>query len=475
MLRPREWPIAVKVPLAVACLMILVGLVLSQQVLTRLGETQARQFEDLAQSYLDGLSSAIAPAVLREDVWETFDAIDRAQSIQKGLMPLETIVANADGRVIAASDPRQHPVFSRIALASPDSRDFQFEAGADEARAIKHLGYPGRSVGVITARFDTRHLASERRSVLVALIATNGALTLTLAAAGWFVVSLMLRPVRTLTDHLGAASEGGAEPIEDAVIHGQGGEFRRLFVAYNGLVASMRERERLTRRLADEERLGSLGRLASSLAHEINNPLGGLFNALSTIRTHGHLPEVRGRALGLLDRGLVGIRDVVRTTLAVYRADKESRTLAAVDIDDLQLLISPEARRKSVEIGWSNQMPAMLPLPSTPLRQAVLNVLLNAISAAPDGSCVDLLAHADRGILSIVVRDRGSGMPSEAIDTLTRASECAPPGPGLGLWTTQRLVNDLGGRIEVEPAREGGTLVRLLIPLTITEDLQDVA
>lgn len=73
--RFRSWPITIKVPLAVVALMILVGLVLSERVLARLTETQQRHLVELSQSYLDGLSSAIAPSILREDNWEVYDAI----------------------------------------------------------------------------------------------------------------------------------------------------------------------------------------------------------------------------------------------------------------------------------------------------------------------------------------------------------------------------------------------------------------
>ena len=106
-------------------------------------------------------------------------------------------------------------------------------------------------------------------------------------------------------------------PIPEDVVVKTDGEFGRLFRGYNALVRSMKEREELGKRLAEEKRLGSLGRLASAVAHEINNPLGGLFNALSTLKSHGHLRSVRDVSLGLLERGLVGIRDVVRTTLTI--------------------------------------------------------------------------------------------------------------------------------------------------------------
>ena len=58
-LDPRQWPVTLKVPLAVAALMVLVGLALSERVLSRLGETQERQLRALAQTYLDSLSSAV--------------------------------------------------------------------------------------------------------------------------------------------------------------------------------------------------------------------------------------------------------------------------------------------------------------------------------------------------------------------------------------------------------------------------------
>ena len=110
----------------------------------------------------------------------------------------------------------------------------------------------------------------------------------------------------------------------------------------------------MAKQLAAEERLASLGRLASGLAHEINNPLGGLFNAIDTLKRHGDRPSVRTTSLDLIERGLRGIRDVVRTVLATYRADREQRDLTASDLDDMRFLISPEAARKSIRVHWES-------------------------------------------------------------------------------------------------------------------------
>ena len=474
----RSWPITVKVPVAVASLMLLVGFVLSERVLSRLGDTQGRHLIELSQSYLDGLSSAIAPSILREDNWEIYDAIARAQAINKSLHPIETIVTNAEGAVIAASDPKRHPVGSTIRptpIGSKPLASFSFDAGADNANAVRVLSYPGRIAGIIYATFDTHHLAAERRDVVVALALTNGALTILLAAAGWFLVARMMRPVRILSEHLGVARETLAVPIPEIVVSKTRGEFGRLFRGYNALVRSMKEREELGKRLAEEKRLSSLGRLASTVAHEINNPLGGLFNALAMLKSHGYLSNVRDNSLGLLERGLIGIRDVVRTTLTIYRTDV-ARNLAPSDIDDLGLLIPPEARRKGVQIKIGNELRAPVTLPSTPIRQAVLNLLLNAVAAAPHGSQVQMTVVLDSEGLEIAVADRGPGLPSFAAKILTNLSAAPPPldGRGLGLWTISRLVADIGGQIEVDYPTHGGTVIRLKIPI-VRAELANVA
>lgn len=471
-----HWPISVKVPVAVASLMLLVGVVVSERVLARLADTQERHLRALSQSYLDGLSSAIAPAILREDSWEVFDAIGRLQELNKGLRPLEAVVTNADGAVIASSRPRLYPIGTTYRSAhAASSENFSFEAGADTASAVRVLSYPGRIAGIIYATFDTRHLAAERQDVLITLLVTNGLLTLLLAVAGWLLVFYMMRPVRILSEHLGAARESSAARIPEDIVKGAKGEFSQLYRGYNALVHSIDEREILVKRLAAEERLGSLGRLASTLAHEINNPLGGLFNALATLKTHGHLASVREGSLALLDRGLLGIRDVVRSTLAVYRVDRAPRDLTADDIADLNLLIGPEARRKSVRIQFTNGLTGTIALSSSPVRQIILNVLLNAVAAAPVGSEVSLVAQVTDASLNVSVYDHGPGFPDSATELLTGPLPSPMSSGGLGLWTTRKLLDELGGSITIERTAEARTAVTIEIPFRRQEELPHVA
>jgi signal transduction histidine kinase len=201
--------------------------------------------------------------------------------------------------------------------------------------------------------------------VLWALILTNAALTLLLAGAAWFIVARMMWPMALLTDHLERSHSGQVAPIPEAVVARVARDYRRPFAAMNRLATAVAEREALDARLAEEERLASLGRLASGMAHEIKNPLGGLFNAIDTLKRHDGDAQVRRTTIDLVERGLKGIRDVVRAALMSYRAERDDRLLRPEDVEDLRLLISPEARRRGVQVRWDNELRGEVALRAT--------------------------------------------------------------------------------------------------------------
>ncbi len=296
-LDPRRWPLRLKAPLIVAGLMVAVSIAVTQQVLDRLAETQQRQLAELTGAYLDGLSTALMPHVVHEDVWEVFDVLDRSRSRYAGLAATDTVVATPDGRVLAATDPHRFTVDSPMPQAwrdrFPATDGLLLDHDRQAARAVRTLDDQGRTVGRIYAEADISALLAERREVLVALVATNGALTLLLCFVGYLLVQRMLRPVDVLARQFEQLRHGEAAAIPASELGSADTEFGQVFRRFNAMAAAVKERNALADRLAAEERLASLGRLATGMAHEINNPLGGLLNSLDTLRTHGHRAEVR--------------------------------------------------------------------------------------------------------------------------------------------------------------------------------------
>jgi len=479
-LKPGSWPISIRVPVVVALLMLGVSALIGNRVLVGLEDTQERHLQQLASAYLDGLSASLLHPVMRDDVWEVFDTLDRARQRYRALNVKWATVTNATASVVASSDPVHFPSLQKlphsIAADFPAASEVILNEERERAYLSRVLLYQEREIGRIYAEADIGALLHERAEVLRTLLLTNGILTLFLALAGYLAVRQMLRPVSLLSSHLDQAAQGDIGPIPDPVVARQGREYQRLFKRYNGLVRAVSEREALAADLAEEERLASLGRLASGMAHEINNPLGGMFNALDALRRHGERESVRQTSVSLLERGLSGIRDLVRSTLATYRGARNSRDLVRADLDDLRLLLGPELKRRSLALSWDNRFDGALQVPAGPVRDIALNLLLNACEASPEGSNVFFRAEVLHTDLVLVVGDEGPGLPPHIRDYLLRAQRDTAPvnrRAGLGLWIVKRLCTEIGAEL-ILPQTERGTEMRVVIPAK-REALRNVA
>jgi two-component system OmpR family sensor kinase len=474
--------ITARVPLIVSLFMIAVSVFASERVIGRLIDTQTRQIQALADTYLDGLALALVDAIIREDVWQVFDVLDRSRHRPGEIQPVETVVAGTDGFVIASSEPvkvaSQVKVPERYFEALPHEQTMAVAPDAARAYVRREVLYENLRIGSIYAALDIAPLLAERRTVLWTLILTNSALTLLLAGAAWLIVARMMRPVQLLTSHLERSHAGHVEPIPDGTVEAAGSDFKRPFAAFNRLASAVAEREALDARLAEEERLASLGRLTSGIAHEINNPLGGLFNAIDTLKRHGADAHVRRTTIDLIERGLKGIRDVVRAALMSYWAERDERVLRSEDIEDLRLLISPEARRRGIFLRWHNELTGEVQLRATATRQILLNLVLNACQATPRDGWVAVSVLPSPDAIVLRVEDEGPGMPPLVATMLTEhAGRPAPigKGAGLGLWMTNRLIREMGGSTAVASRAEGGTQITVTIPTCPVMELGNVA
>ncbi len=249
---------------------------------------------------------------------------------------------------------------------------------------------------------------------------TNIVLTLLLVAVGYFFMRRMLIPVQLLSSYLSRGTEGQMTPIPDPIIATQSQEFRGLFMKYNAMTGAVNEREALAAELAEEEKLASVGRLASGMAHEINNPLGGMFNALDSLKRYGSREDVRATSVRLLEQGLTGIRDLVRSTLTTYRNDQRPRDLTETDLDDLRLLIKPEARQRKLRLDWQIGIPGSVRVPAVPVRDAILNLLLNACHTSREGGSVQLMVELREDRFVAAISDSGEGLPAHVREYLER-------------------------------------------------------
>ena len=464
--RVGTWPITIRIAAATAVLMVLLGLIASQQVLSTLGRFQDARLQEYARLHVEGLAVALGPFALHKDVWEVYDALDRARANASGERILITVVADERGRVLAATDPLRAPVDESIEAFTDDAvpvGEVTAANGDSVVRVMAPLFVQGREVGQIVTELDVSDLVAQRQSAMLALLAGNAVATLILVLAGYFVMARMLKPVELLAHHMGEAG-GTPHPIPDAEIPRSDTVLARLLRNFNAMAGAIDARADAERRLAERERFVSLGRLSSSLAHEINNPLGGLLNATDTITTYADRPNVVRQSAELVDRGLRHLRDLSRVILEENRIDRSSRSLSGSDFEDVRLLFEPETTRRSQRLEWNIEVcdDRFHGHPSGPVRQIALNLLLNASSAAPENGSVAFRVCAERDRLTLAVTDDGPGLSDAARARLMSASPVAPGG-GVGLRLVRDLVAMLGGSVGCTRA-EGRTEITVLLP-----------
>jgi signal transduction histidine kinase len=283
----------------------------------------------------------------------------------------------------------------------------------------------------------------------------------------------MLRPLSVLICYVERVRNGRVEPIPEGY-HGRiAYEFDQLFDRFNAMARAVSERQTLASQLAEREKHAMLGRLASGMAHEVNNPLGGMLNAIDTIQAHGNDPAVLQTSLDFLKRGLAGIRNVARAALVTYKGGSDTSLLTPGDLDDLPFLIQHETGIRRLHLDWRNHISEPLEVDGPAIRQITLNILLNACAASPVGGLVAVTASCSNETLQITVADEGPGLPENMAALLNPAVSTtggSQENKGLGLWMTGHLIHRLGGHAEVEYPGVGTRIV-VTLPIASKEML----
>ena len=284
---------------------------------------------------------------------------------------------------------------------------------------------------------------------------------------------------RTVTRPLGAITSTMREmaasgdlsrriPMPDAPWQDE--DARLLATTFNSMTDSI---ERFQRDAAQRERLSSLGRLSTVVAHEIRNPLMIIKTSLRALRREGSRPQdVQGAARDI-DEEITRLNRIVSEVLDFARPIKFD--LAAVN---LNALARDAVHAAEAAAGCTGIRLTMDPavgtgqLDAERLRQALVNIISNAIQAVEDTSRGDgqsirvRTARVDDRRASITVSDKGSGIAPEDLPRVfdpfftTRRT-----GTGIGLAISRNIIEGVGGRITVASERDRGTEVRIELPL----------
>jgi len=238
------------------------------------------------------------------------------------------------------------------------------------------------------------------------------------------------------------------------------------------------ERRRLEQVLFDTEKLAATGRLAASIAHEINNPLEAVQNSLYLLSRAVPEGAPERSFLDIATRETQRMSRILRQMLGFYRP---TTSMGPTDVNALvveaETLVTKRLRENGVRI--EKELLPELPLiraSADQLKQVLLNLFLNATEAMPMGGRLIVATHRGGGgeldahstdVVRIDVRDTGTGIGEEAIARIFEPffSTKMEKGTGLGLWVSHGIVQGHGGTIKVRSRVGQGTTFTIALPV----------
>jgi signal transduction histidine kinase len=246
----------------------------------------------------------------------------------------------------------------------------------------------------------------------------------------------------------------------------------------NGMIGTVQDitpRKTQETALRQSEKLAATGRLAATIAHEINNPLEAVTNLIYLVKTDPNVPAAAQFMLETADQELARVAQIAQQTLGFYRD-----TTRPVDIDLAALLNGVIAlfhrkltyKRIDCKLDLSPSL-HVFGLQGE-LRQVFSNLIVNAIDASRHG-CITIRGRhrTINGVagVSVLVCDEGSGIPPSVRDRLFSPffTTKVEVGTGLGLWVTRGIVEKQGGtiRFRSKSTPPTGTIFRVFLPATM--------
>jgi signal transduction histidine kinase len=432
------------------------------------------EIQESSQEISKAIQMSIADLTSEAETSRLTDYLIKAR--EKGINEINII--NTDGEIIDSSDPDkigkkrelkklekgihavQRPVGGAILSQKP------YEVIVPVIVGDEQLGYVQINMLLDNIR-DIQHANFIRRLFATGMVFSVGiALTI-------FLARRYTTPIHNLVDDFKRVSAGDLSvtiPVES------NDEIGEMAAGFNMMVAQLREREALEKRLYEAEHLSRVGQLASGIAHEIRNPLNYISLAIDHLKTE-MLPCCGDKSVELEELTNKIKEEVRRANYMVVNFMNYGRPLklrrTMVTYRDLLSKVLPvlHDRLQEQQIVVKQQIPTDLPqlwIDQELVRNCILNFITNAAQAMPDGGVIIMGAAVDVNSDKILLSfsDQGGGIREEDLSKIFQPYFTTKDvGIGLGLAITERIIKEHGGEIQVESSVGKGTVFTVVLSL----------
>ncbi|UCD83770.1 MAG: HAMP domain-containing protein [Deltaproteobacteria bacterium] len=448
-----------------ASLVVIVSLMFSWLFLGQARRDQSAQFERRAQSLAENLAYNSEFGVLTGDRLSLEKLLDGILSQDDVIF---AIIEEAEGRELASREKeerRSKPVMEFVAPILRRGRKFADEFSILE-KGIKKEPVPLTEIGKVRIGMSLKELNQASRAIRQKILL----IALFLIFLGGLLAVIFSRritkPIQKLSEGARIIGEGNLDHMIEIA---SSDEIGRLAERFNQMSQNLKDK---LVQMVNQEKLASIGRLASGVAHEIGNPLSSLLIDAKMLRDRlREDQEVMEPLEAIIDQA-ERIKGIVRNLLDFSRSPAVE--LEPVDIkeavDRTITLISPQLRKSRIDLNLevSPSLPRVM-ASKDQLIQVFINLIMNALEAMPTGGGLRIVAQplttgsrpsTEADFLEIRFTDTGSGIPQENLDKIFDPFFTTKPvgqGTGLGLAISYQIIRKLGGYIEVESTQDKGT------------------
>ncbi|RPI65675.1 MAG: PAS domain S-box protein, partial [Ignavibacteriae bacterium] len=277
----------------------------------------------------------------------------------------------------------------------------------------------------------------------------------------------------------------GAKQVYEVEVVTRLGEVRAVMVSVSplqgadgeilgvlGIARDMTETKKLERQIRNAEKLASIGQLAAGVAHEINNPLGGILNCLYNLRKGTLSPARQEEYWTSMEHGVRRVQKIVRQLLDFSQQHEPAFSPADINRIVGQVLGLTThlfaSNRIHLEIFPPNDLPSVM-VDRHMIEQVLMNLILNAVQAMKNGGVLTIRTSVAEGICRVEVSDTGSGIPASVLPRIFDpffTTKGEGEGTGLGRSVNLGIVERHGGKILVESEVGKGTTFTLCLPVS---------